>query len=111
MAASTVLAAGLTLSGCASGDSPLAEADPDAVPQSTTFDQVSAIIERECRPCHDEGGQDPPFDTCEHILENYRDLIEQVIQKNRMPPGAWPRLSSEEKLTLTRWNGVAPCRP
>jgi uncharacterized membrane protein len=95
--------------GCASGDRPLAEVDPNAVPQSTTYDQVFSIIQRECLPCHDRGGEEPPFDTCEHVVENFDDLFEQVFEKNAMPPGAWPRLSSEERLVLIRWNGEGPC--
>jgi uncharacterized membrane protein len=94
---------------CTSGDSLLADVDPDAVPDSTTYDQVHSIIQRECSPCHNEGGTVPRFDTCEHILENYAGLYEQVIEKNAMPPGAWPRLSSEQQLVLLRWNGEAPC--
>lgn len=101
--------AGLTQSGCSSGESPLAEVDPGAVPQSPTYDQVYAIIQRDCQPCHDDGGVEPPFDTCENVVANYGDLFDQVIEKNRMPPGASPRLSSEEKLILIRWNGEAPC--
>ena len=103
------MAAVLVWFGCTSGDRPLGEVDPDAVPQTTTYDQVYSIIQRECLPCHDEGGQDPPFATCDNVVENFGSLFEQVIEKNRMPPGAWPRLSSEERLVFLRWNGEAPC--
>jgi uncharacterized membrane protein len=103
------LAALLAAWGCASGDRPLAEIDPDAVPRSTTYGQVFLIIQRECLPCHDKGGEEPRYDTCEHILDNFDDLFEQVFEENEMPPGAWPRLSSEDRLVLLRWNGEAPC--
>ena len=111
IAALLAFSAILTQSVCPSGESPLAEVDPDAVPQSPTYDQVYAIIQRDCLPCHDDGGVEPPFDTCENVVANYGDLFDQVIEKNEMPPGAWPRLSSEEKLILIRWNGEAPCTP
>jgi uncharacterized membrane protein len=106
-ASAALLAAG----GCASGDQLLAEADPDAVPQITTYDQVHSIIQRDCLPCHDTGGEDPPYDTCENILVNFDALFAQVFVENAMPPGAWPRLSSEDRLVLLRWNGEAPCTP
>jgi uncharacterized membrane protein len=41
------------------------------------------------------------------------DILDQV-NANEMPPGAMPRLTSEEKLIIRRWveNGaVAPCNP
>jgi uncharacterized membrane protein len=109
IAALLALSAGLTQSGCASGDSPLAQVDPNAVPDTTTYDQVFVIIQRDCLPCHDNGGVDPPYDTCENVVANYSALFNQVIETNQMPPGAWPRLSSEERLILIRWNGEAPC--
>ena len=102
-------AAATILFGCTSGDRPLGEVDPNAVPQTTTYDQVNSIIQRECVPCHDKGGQEPRFDTCDHVVDNFDDLFEQVFEKNAMPPGAWPRLSSEERLVFLRWNGEAPC--
>ena len=105
------LVAFITALGCSSGDLPLAEVDPHAVPDTSTYEQIYSIIQRECLPCHDEGGEDPPYDTCDHVVANFGDLFEQVFEKNRMPPGAWPRLSSEDKLTLLRWNGKAPCTP
>jgi uncharacterized membrane protein len=105
------MAALLVPLGCTSGDRPLGEVDPDAVPQTTTYDQVYSIIQRDCLPCHDEGGVDPPYDTCDHVVANFGVLFEQVIEQNRMPPGAWPRLSSEERLVFLRWNGEAPCTP
>jgi hypothetical protein len=94
---------------CSSGDLPLEAVDPGAVPDTTTYDQVFFIIQRDCLPCHDEGGTEPPYDTCEHVLANFDGLIEEVFVKNTMPPGAWPRLSSVERLVIDRWNGEAPC--
>lgn len=105
----TALIVNLFTWGCGSGDRPLAEVDPSAVPDSTTFEQLFNIIQRECLPCHDEGGTEPRFDTCEHVVENSAALFEQVIVRNAMPPGAWPRLTSGEKLVIQRWDGGAPC--
>jgi len=109
IAAIMALTAGFALWGCGSGDSPLAQVDPNAVPDTTTYDQVFVIIQRDCLPCHDDGGVEPPYDTCENVVANYESLFEQVIETNEMPPGAWPRLTSEEKLILIRWDGEAPC--
>ena len=104
-----LLSATILAGSCSSGDLPLDAVDPGAVPDKTTYDQFFSIIQRECLPCHDEGGKEPPFDTCEHVLANFDALVEQVFVKNTMPPGAWPRLSSEERLVIQRWNGESPC--
>jgi hypothetical protein len=109
--AALLLAVNLFTGGCGSGDRPLAEVDPAAVPDTTTYDQVFSIIQRECLPCHDDGGTEPPYDNCDHVIANFDALFEEVFVKNTMPPGAWPRLSSEERLVLLRWNGESPCTP
>ncbi|UCH83000.1 MAG: hypothetical protein JSW50_11075 [Candidatus Latescibacterota bacterium] len=113
--------------GCASGDRPLEAVDPDSVPADPTWDQVFSIIQRECTPCHnddngkdedDDGSEngddddDPNYETCEGVVGGLSDLYDEVFEKNTMPPGAWPRLTSEEKLIIQRWidNGVkSPC--
>jgi uncharacterized membrane protein len=131
---SLVLAAGivplvLLVAGCSSGEGTLAEVDPSAVPADPDYDTVFAIIQRDCAPCHNSGGgggdtsrwegpraavdDDDPGDltTCQGIIESLGE-INQSIVNNTMPPGAWPRLTSEEKLVIERWmlNGaVAPC--
>ena len=111
--------------GCASGDHSLDTVDPNAVAADPTYDQVYAIIQNKCVLCHDsggEGGEDfqvgvvaeddaPPFTTCTEIVSQ-RDEILARVEDNTMPPGALPRLTSEEKLVLQRWiaNGApAPC--
>jgi hypothetical protein len=95
--------------GCGSGDVPLAEADPEAVPEVTSWEQVFSIFQRECLPCHGQGGKEPRLETCADIIDSYESSLEQIFQKNEMPPGAWPRLSSEEKLIIERFGGDAPC--
>jgi mono/diheme cytochrome c family protein len=130
----------LAIVGCGSGDLPLSEADPDAVSAEPTFDQVFSIFQRECAPCHTDsdggedeedeedqtggtsprqaafGGVEPDYTTCASVIENLDDAIEQIFDKNEMPPGAWPRLTSEEKLVIERWveqwedgGRVSPC--
>ena len=113
--------------GCASGDETLAVVDPQAVTAEPTYDQVFAIIHNNCVSCHegsdDEGEEDfiggaallledvPGLDDCTSIVALRDDILEQV-DANTMPPGAMPRLTSEEKLILRRWveNGApAPC--
>ena len=89
--------------GCGSGDRPLEAVDPDAVPTDPTWNQVFSIIQRECKPCHGDGGEDPRYVTPEDVLDGLDDLYEEVFEENTMPPGAWPRLTSEEKLAIQRW--------
>jgi len=118
------LAAAL-LAGCGgSGDLPLDQVDPDAVPADPTYDQVFAVLDNKCAMCHtggdeDEGGTalptagdtEPDLSDCSQIVEQRFDILDQV-ENNTMPPGAMPRLTSEQKLLIRRWveNGAsAPC--
>jgi len=120
------MAAPTILSGCGSGDRPLEEVDPGSVPSNPTYDQVFAIIDRECVSCHQSGGDDESSAAATAVAERLeetnlsdctsivaqRDNIWEVIEANTMPPGALPRLSSEERLVVRRWidNGApAPC--
>ena len=117
------------LVGCASGDETLDAVDPLAVPAEPTYEAVFAIIQNKCVLCHDEGGDDesdddfvvggatvadddaPALDDCASIVALSEDILERV-EDNTMPPGALPRLTSEEKLKIRRWidNGApAPC--
>jgi uncharacterized membrane protein len=116
-----------------SGDLPLDQVDPDAVAQDPTFDQVNAIMHRACVPCHqgegDDGGDnggyalvgprtrlvaedaEPNLEDCAEIVAQRFSILEQV-EANSMPPGAWPRLTNEEKLIVRRWiddGAPAPC--
>ena len=117
-----------------SGDLPLDQIDAGAVSANPTFDQVNAIMQRACATCHGgegEGGGDypegaaqvtsssaalggsaePGLRTCLEIVEQ-RESIWETAVANTMPPGALPRLTSEEKLIIRRWidNGApAPC--
>jgi len=111
-----VVAAGVA--GCGSGDAPLATVDPDAAPLKPTYDQVAAILNRSCAPCH--GGSssatvtlavDPDYSQCESTLAELDGLRSTVLQTGSMPPGAWPRLSSEEKLLIERWLDQGACAP
>ena len=124
--------------GCGgSGDLPLDQVDPQAVSEDPTYDQVFAILHNSCASCHDNGGDDddddddggygtapgtktrivaddlPDLTDCVEIVALRDDIWEQ-IESNQMPPGAMPRLTSEQKLTIRRWidNGAAaPCNP
>ncbi len=109
-----------------SGDLPLDQVDPAAVPAEPTFDQVNAIVQRACTPCHKSGsgeGDAPVSDgrtlseegialeTCAEIVAGRESILDTAVA-NTMPPGALPRLTSEEKLIISRWidNGApAPC--
>jgi uncharacterized membrane protein len=120
-----VLVAGL--SACdGSGDLPLDQVDPEAVPAHPTYEQVYAVLDNRCVMCHtgdgDEGDEDgyaparvsdvePDLSDCSQIVSMRFDILDQV-EANTMPPGAMPRLTSEQKLLIRRWveNGApAPC--
>lgn len=126
----------VVLAGCDAGDLTLDQVDPDAVPAEPTFDQVFSIFQRECAPCHTDskdddepdepqgrspspvtfGGAAPDYSTCAGIIANLDDALGAIFGNNNMPPGAWPRLTSEEKLIIERWvqqwddgGQVSPC--
>jgi uncharacterized membrane protein len=119
------------LAGCSSGDRTLAEVDPDAAPANPTYDQVYAILDRNCVPCHKggsnspqpltalipredgEGGDDgfPHYDSCEGIQEDLDGIIDTAIEEGSMPPGAWPRLDERERLIISRWIEQGACSP
>jgi uncharacterized membrane protein len=109
-----------------SGDLPLDQVDPAAVPANPTYDQVYAVLDNRCVMCHTGGGDDgdgdgyaparasdvePDLTDCSQIVAQRFDILDQV-EDNIMPPGAMPRLTSEQKLLIRRWveNGApAPC--
>ncbi|MDH3196611.1 MAG: hypothetical protein OEO21_00055 [Candidatus Krumholzibacteria bacterium] len=122
-----VLVAAATMMSCGQGDLTLDQADPQAVPASPSYDQVFTIVQRQCATCHQGGdaaagqasrlvaedGFDADLRTCRGIVDSRFDILSSV-ERNTMPPGAWPRLTSEERLVLQRWlqNGAeAPCNP
>jgi uncharacterized membrane protein len=116
-----------TIAACGgSGDLPLDQVDPEAAPAVPTYDQVYAILQRACVPCHSGGGDapvtqsaaSPQEDGGDLDLENCVDIVAQrdgileTIDNNTMPTGALPRLTSVEKLLIRRWveqGAVAPC--
>ena len=124
------------LAACASGDRTLNEADPGIVAQRPAYAQVEPIFQADCVPCHsgtDERAEydrlfdearagrrlatmvaiandDPGLESCQSIVNNLEDVVEEIFDKNSMPPGAWPRLTSKERLTIERWiDGGASC--
>jgi len=119
------------LGGCSSGDRTLAEVDPNAAPATPTYDQVLAILDRACLPCHTGGsnspqpltslvpredgegdnGEFPYYDTCEEIQEGLDGIVSTGIERGSMPPGAWPRLDERERLIISRWIEQGACSP
>jgi uncharacterized membrane protein len=111
---------------CGSGDLPLDEVDPEAVPANPTYEQVYAVLDNRCVACHSgdgesegnnsafriaAGGTEPNLSDCSDIVSQRYSILDQV-DNNTMPPGAMPRLTSEQKLLIQRWidNGApAPC--
>ena len=51
---------------------------------------------------------DPGLESCQSIINNLDDIDDDIFIDNNMPPGAWPRLTSKEKLIIERWIAVAP---
>ncbi|MCI0452701.1 MAG: hypothetical protein L0Z51_09990, partial [Candidatus Latescibacteria bacterium] len=96
------------------------------------YDQVYAILQNNCVTCHtgeDEddddgnggyslsrprattGDTEPDLSDCVEIVAFRGDILAQV-EGNTMPPGAIPRLTSEQKLAIRRWiedGAPAPC--
>ena len=107
-----VVALVMLASACTSGEDTLDVIDPESVPANPTFADVEPIILRSCQPCHD-GQEDPPLATCDDIVANVDGIEDTTIDDNTMPPGAWPRLTSREKLLLERWieNGAPASCP
>jgi uncharacterized membrane protein len=123
-----VLAFAVFFGACASGDDTLEVVDPDAVDADPTYEQIFALIQNKCVLCHEGSGEGeddltvgsaalvedaPGFEDCTSIVAQRFEILEQV-EDNLMPPGAMPRLTSEEKLKIRRWieNGApAPCNP
>ena len=123
------IALAAALVGCdGSGDLPLDQVDPNAVPADPTYEQVYAVLNDHCVACHQgdgesEGGYapsgfrapavdvEPDLRDCSQIVSQRYDILDRV-ENNTMPPGAMPRLTSEQKLLIRRWveNGApAPC--
>jgi uncharacterized membrane protein len=119
---------------CGFGDDPLGVVDPAAAPIAPTYEQVRAILDRRCLTCHGGGSDgdraaaiaraglapaaaeedDPDFSDCAGITADLGGLLRTAVLEGSMPPGALPRLTGVEKLTIGRWieqGACAPCRP
>ena len=48
-------------------------------------------------------GTEPGLESCLSIINNLDDIKTDLFVDNNMPPGAWPRLTSREKLIIQRW--------
>jgi len=116
------LLAGLFLAACDSGDGTLSAVDPGAVPLDPSYEMVVQILDRNCVPCHKGGGgapganrleeeDDPDYDSCTGIRAGLAGLLQEGVKAETMPPGAWPRLTEEEKLVITRWAAGGACSP
>jgi len=118
------------LSACGAGDRPLAVVDPEAVPAEPTYEQVAAILDRSCVPCHHSARNEPlvgvstlreegeddsvPYDDCDSIVHGVEGILRTAVDGSSMPPGAWPRLDEYERLVIRRWadrGAPAPCAP
>ena len=119
-----LLAAPLLLAACSAGDKTLSEASNGALPAEPTYEAVAVILDRSCAACHhsaDESGSLPgpledgrDYSTCRGILRDLDDIVDSSVDHERMPPGAWPRLTEEEKQLIRAWiddGACAPCRP
>jgi uncharacterized membrane protein len=118
------LLAPVVLVACSAGDKTLTEVDNGVPPVEPTYEAVAAILDRSCAPCHhddDEAGalpglldDDRNYATCRGIESDLDDIVDSSVDHERMPPGAWPRLTEEEKLLIRTWieqGACSPCRP
>ncbi|MFP6642409.1 MAG: hypothetical protein VCF24_02425 [Candidatus Latescibacterota bacterium] len=48
------------------------------------------------------------MESCLSIVNNLDNIVETIFIDNNMPPGAWPRLTSKERLTIERWVDADP---
>lgn len=123
------LATTAALTSCNSGDLTLADVDPNAVGEAS-YEQVRAIFKKNCVPCHqtdnkpggilatageqqDDELEDVDLESCEGIQEYAGEAV-RVLLEDTMPPGAWPRLTEAQKLTISNWlsdGACAPCNP
>ena len=46
---------------------------------------------------------EPGLESCQSIINNLDDVVEDIFVDNNMPSGARPRLTSKEKLIIERW--------
>lgn len=105
------LTVGLTAALTACGDmGTLDEVDPEAAPAEPTWDEhVAPIIDARCSTCHSESAQFGPaegyiLETCAQTKRQWRSIRETAFESKTMPPGAAPRMTSSELLTLQRWH-------
>lgn len=120
---------------CGSGNAPLAVVDPGAAPLNPTYEQARGILDRYCLPCHgggggaredlppvasahgttnapeDEGGENIDVSSCAAIHASLTGIMNTSVNGNSMPPGALPRLTEREKLTVARWIAQGACSP
>ena len=83
------------IAACGRGDKTLLEADPGAVPAAPTYDDVRAILDLNCVPCHKGQGSDltirPNLETCDGLMGDLGRVVQDAVELENMPPGAWPR--------------------
>jgi len=99
----------LLASGCAFGDAPLEEVDPEAAPaQPTWSEHVAPILDFYCNACHSPdallgelGGFG--YDTCAKAKRGWGPLWQTAAEDRTMPPGGAQRILPWELLTLERW--------
>jgi len=108
------------LAGCSSGEKTLTEADGGTPPVDPVYDAVFVILDRSCVPCHHSSDERPgllpmedgrDYDDCEGIERDLDDILDSCVENERMPPGAWPRLTEEEKLVIRQWVDAGACSP
>lgn len=128
------LAAAAAAVSCGFGDKPLGVVDPEAAPATPTYQQVKAILDRRCLVCHGGGSggdraaaiaraglapaaaqeDDQNYSDCAGVVADLGGILRTAVLDASMPPGALPRLTEVEKLTVSRWieqGACAPCRP
>lgn len=105
----STLLLGLAITAC--GDlGTLDEVDPEAAPATPTWDEhVAPIVDQYCANCHGDSAQFGPaegyvVETCTQVKRGWRSFASTTFDSKSMPPGAAPRPTSSELLTLQRWH-------
>lgn len=96
-------------SGCAFGDAPLEEVDPDAIPATVTWDDhVAPIMDRYCAGCHSDeitsgAAEGLDYSRYDYTRCTFEEVDETTLEEGSMPPGGARRLDGWDKAVLRRW--------
>lgn len=91
---------------------PAAPAVSAAAPAAAGYEQLHAVIQKQCVVCHSANTvaqKNVKFDTPQDVKSHAQQIYQQVVQLRKMPFGNPGALSDEERETFKRWyeNGAS----